>query len=136
MDETQTDILRLRRCVHLCALCKRKKRNQYICCMITDEQDIRLAGAPSTINPTRRLGGPSFKCFNTCAAPMKSPFSRRSLPMDMDYANAWTVNGSEHAPINHVRPASTGDVFSSMSFPYRHKPASKRRLSRAPRPAS
>lgn len=39
-----------------------------------------LAGAPSMINPTRRLGGPSFKCLNTFSAPMKSALSLRSFP--------------------------------------------------------
>ena len=32
-------------------------------------------------------------------------------------------------------PASTGVVVSSMSLPYRHNPASRRRESRAPNPA-
>jgi hypothetical protein len=34
-----------------------------------------------------------------------------------------------------VRPASTGVVVVSMSWPYRHRPASRRSVSRAPRPA-
>lgn len=52
------------------------------------------------------------------------------------HVGALTPPGTKHALINHVRPASTGDVLSSISFPCRHRPASKRRLSRAPRPAS
>src|ERR1700761_125895 len=38
--------------------------------------------------------------------------------------------------MTQVRPASTGLVSSSRSLPYRHIPASRRRLSRAPRPVS
>ena len=38
--------------------------------------------------------------------------------------------------MHHVRPASTGVVFSSMSLPYKHNPASSLRVSRAPKPAS
>lgn len=38
--------------------------------------------------------------------------------------------------MTHVKPASIGVVSSSRSFPYRHIPASRRRLSRAPRPVS
>jgi len=37
-------------------------------------------------------------------------------------------------PITQLRPASTGLTLSSRSWPYRHMPASRRKLSRAPRP--
>ena len=60
-------------------------------------RDLRRAGAPSTINPTLRRGGPSFKCFNTKSAPMNPPVSRLCLP------------------ITQLRPASTGEVSSSRS---------------------
>ena len=38
-------------------------------------------------------------------------------------------------PIVHTSPASTGEVFSSISLPYKQRPASKRSESRAPNPA-
>ena len=38
--------------------------------------------------------------------------------------------------MTHVRPASTGEMVSSKSLPYRHMPASSRRLSLAPSPMS
>jgi hypothetical protein len=78
----------------------------------------RRAGASSTINPTRRLGGPFFSWSRTFSEPMKPPSARRSFP------------------ITQERPASMGVVLSSRSFPYRHIPASSRSESRAPRPAS
>lgn len=40
-----------------------------------------------------------------------------------------------HIPIVHVNPASIGVVVSSRSCPYRHRPASRRKLSRGPSPA-
>lgn len=36
--------------------------------------------------------------------------------------------------MTQLRPASTGLMLSSRSWPYRHMPASRRKLSRAPRP--
>ena len=79
------------------------------------------AGAPSTINPIRLRGGPTsfLSCSRTFEDPMKLLLPpRRSLPITQD------------------RPASTGVMSSLRSCPYRHMPASRRRLSRAPRPVS
>ena len=41
--------------------------------------NLRLAGTPSTIRPTRRLEGPSFSIFLIPSAPIKFPVSLRSL---------------------------------------------------------
>ena len=38
--------------------------------------------------------------------------------------------------MHHASPASIGLVFSSISLPYKHSPASSLRVSRAPKPAS
>ena len=95
----------------------------------------RRAGAPSTIRPTRRLGGPSLRCRMTPSAPIKPPFSLRSfpkVPLNKDVTQVHQMD----VPITQDRPASTGVVSSSRSFPYRHMPASRRRLSLAPRPVS
>ncbi len=43
---------------------------------------------------------------------------------------------SNYIPMHHARPASIGVVFSSISLPYKHNPASSLRVSRAPKPAS
>ena len=45
------------------------------------QRDTRLAGAPSTINPTRRLGGPSFRCTRTASAPINLPISFCCFPI-------------------------------------------------------
>jgi hypothetical protein len=84
----------------------------------------RARARPHTSHPTRpaqprtlRLLTPSARCFLTTSPPRKSNFSRLRLP---------TV---------HARPASTGVSSSVRSLPYRHRPASRRSESRAPRPA-
>lgn len=41
-----------------------------------------------------------------------------------------------NVPTSHANPASTGFVVSSMSLPYKQRPASIRNESRAPNPAS
>lgn len=51
------------------------------------------------------------------------------------YREQW-INISKHLLIHHDSPASTGVVSSVMSLPYKQSPASNRRMSRAPRPAS
>ncbi len=38
--------------------------------------------------------------------------------------------------MHQASPASIGVIDSVMSLPYKHNPASKRRISRAPKPAS
>jgi hypothetical protein len=95
----------------------------------------RRAGAPSTIRPTRRLGGPSLRCFLTPSAPMKPPVDLRSFPITI-LSGCALQRCQMDAPMTQVNPASTGVVSSSRSLPYRHIPASRRRLSRAPRPVS
>ena len=42
--------------------------------------NVRRAGAPSTMRPTRRRGGPSLRCLATPSKPMKPPDSLRSFP--------------------------------------------------------
>ena len=107
------------------------------CVEHSEKRGLRRAGAPSTINPTRRLGGPSFKCLSTLSAPMKSAASLRSLPTPYtDKPNEQVRKLSKDIPMTHVNPASTGVVSSSRSCPYKHMPASRRKLSRAPRPVS
>jgi hypothetical protein len=95
--------------------------------------------------PPRRLILPEasealFQMFQHCCtneiARFASSFSYRTIDMDIYVSMCGPRMEAKHAPINHVRPASTSDVFSSISFPYKHKPGSKRKLSRAPRPAS
>mmetsp|Transcript_4017 Transcript_4017/g.13992 ORF Transcript_4017/g.13992 Transcript_4017/m.13992 type:complete len:222 (-) Transcript_4017:471-1136(-) len=77
------------------------------------------AGAPlPTFKPTRRLSTPSASCFLMTSPPTKSHASLRDFP------------------IVHVNPASIGPMLSFRSLPYRHKPASRRSESRAPRPQS
>ena len=71
----------------------------------------------SKIKPTLFFSGFSFCCWIMCAQPGKFPSARRFFG---------TVNN---------RTAEGGRVFWSMSFPYRHRPASSLRLSRAPKPA-
>mmetsp|Transcript_14061 Transcript_14061/g.30454 ORF Transcript_14061/g.30454 Transcript_14061/m.30454 type:complete len:324 (-) Transcript_14061:176-1147(-) len=76
------------------------------------------AGAPLEMNPTRFLLTPSASCFLMTSPPRKSNAVLRLLPT------------------HQARPASMGVMSSLRSLPYRHRPASRRRLSRAPRPAS
>mmetsp|Transcript_11808 Transcript_11808/g.49484 ORF Transcript_11808/g.49484 Transcript_11808/m.49484 type:complete len:212 (+) Transcript_11808:318-953(+) len=82
--------------------------------------DPPLAGAPLPVNlnPTRRLSTPFSSCFLMTSPPTKSHASRLALPMVQ------------------VRPASSGEMVSFRSLPYRHRPASRRSESRAPRPQS
>ena len=68
----------------------------------------RAGALPSGFNPTRTRAGPSASSRRMRAAPGKPPSVRRRF---------WIV---------HVSPASTGEVVSSMSWPYRHSPASSR----------
>src|SRR5690348_2547893 len=69
----------------------------------------------SITTPTNSRGTPSAFCFSSAARPMKS------RPSSSDTVQA--------------RPASHGVMFSSMSWPYRFIPASRRNVSRAPNPA-
>lgn len=74
-----TDLLLRRRVDDLRALYKFAMR--HMCRSVNEgEQDVRLAGAPSTTSPTRLFGGPSFRCASTPSAPIKPPVSRRALP--------------------------------------------------------
>ncbi|MNC42782.1 hypothetical protein D3C75_916090 [compost metagenome] len=75
------------------------------------------AGAPSlTFRPMRTREGASASSLRMRSAPLKSAASLR----DLDRAN--------------VSAASTGLVVASTSWPCSGRPASRRRLSRAPRP--
>merc|ERR1719397_2096434 len=74
-------------------------------------------GAPLESSPTLRLDMPFFSWSRITCAPGKSSLIRLGLA---------TVQAS---------PASIGEVLSSISFPYKQRPASSLRESLAPRPA-
>mmetsp|Transcript_28530 Transcript_28530/g.72232 ORF Transcript_28530/g.72232 Transcript_28530/m.72232 type:complete len:222 (+) Transcript_28530:346-1011(+) len=79
------------------------------------------AGAPLGTRPTRAFLT-SVLGLAICARILSLPGNLRA-------------EGSLRALLTvQVRPASEGVVVSSMSCPYRHRPASRRRASRAPRP--
>ena len=80
------------------------------------------AGGPWLTSPTRFLVGLSLSWRKIISAPGKSS----SL--------FWMTR--LRFPIVHVKPASIGVVSSSISLPYKHKPASSRKESRAPKPDS
>ena len=73
----RTELLAAVRGEDLCVIWCTAMSYRVVC---RNERRLRRAGAPSTIMPTRRRGGPSFKCFRTPSAPMKVPLSRLSLP--------------------------------------------------------
>mmetsp|Transcript_38782 Transcript_38782/g.97036 ORF Transcript_38782/g.97036 Transcript_38782/m.97036 type:complete len:227 (-) Transcript_38782:444-1124(-) len=73
-----------------------------------------LAGGPVVVSPTRFLLTPFLIWLIIVSAPRKPPSARRRFP---------TVQTSA---------ASTGVVSSSASWPYRHRPASRRNESLAP----
>ena len=57
--------------------CQKRRSNH-------QRKNLPRAGAPSTIKPTRLRGGPSFRCCLTPSAPMKSPVSFLSLPIEKE----------------------------------------------------
>mmetsp|Transcript_11232 Transcript_11232/g.31746 ORF Transcript_11232/g.31746 Transcript_11232/m.31746 type:complete len:219 (+) Transcript_11232:199-855(+) len=77
-----------------------------------------LAGAPfsKNSNPTLLCGTPSSICLRILSPPGKENVSLLAFPMV------------------HVKPASGGVVSSLKSLPYKHKPASNRKESLAPKP--
>ena len=70
-------------------------------------------------------------CVTTSQRDLCSPGEEEKKKERRERRRSW-----EDAPMVQARAASTGVVFSSMSLPYKHKPASSRKLSLAPRPAS
>ena len=75
------------------------------------------AGGPVHTKPTRVREAPAANKSMICLWPGKPPSCRRRF---------WIV---------HIKPASTGLESSVMSFPYKHRPASRRSASLAPSPA-
>ncbi len=91
---------------------------------------------PLVISPSRPEAAITFWCARSTP-----PFSRRIRPTNCAF---WPLacraalpmkSRSETRSMVQARPASSGLTVSSMSWPYRFMPASRRSVSRAPRPA-